>query len=171
MFDFSAPPSGGGGESAKKKKVIRPPGMGQVIGTEMRELDAFHLKRVEASLLLQGVPEAEAAPLAIRALLNDISEQGTAIYAPKSLHLGLSGKLQIPEPKAIELGVQVVWCQELERPRHVLTAQTFPYRIGVKFLFEGGGADLEQFRQFCEELARIYPGTDLTGAPYFVRVA
>jgi len=161
MFDSGGSSSGGG----KRKKALRPPGMGQVLITEMRELDAFHLKRIDASLQVQETPEAEPILLATRAILNDISEQGTAIYVPKALHLGATGKLVLPEPRLIELGIKVIWCQELEQGRNVFAQQTFPFRIGVQFVFQGNG-DAEQLRQYCSELSRIYPGRDLTHAPY-----
>jgi hypothetical protein len=144
----------------KKRKPIRPPGMGKVIGTPMLEGDEFHVKRVEASFVLPDL-----APIPVRALLNDLSERGLAIYVPQGLHLGSKGKLILPEPRAIELASEVVWCQELERGRNILAAQSFAFRIGLRFEF-ASEEEAQKLKQFCEELSKAYPGRDLTGAPY-----
>jgi len=150
------------------RKSLRPNGIGRVLGTELRTLEQFHLKRVEASLILKASAGGEdQPPISVRAILNDLSEQGTAIFVPHQVSLGATGKLILPEPRALEVGIETIWCQELQQPHSVLAGQRFPFRIGLKFVF-ANEEDSQKFKQFCAELAQSYPGRDLLSGPFTV---
>jgi hypothetical protein len=131
---------------------------------ELRSSREFHLKRVTCRIAaLDGAPAS--TPIEGRLLLNDISTQGVAVYAPDLLPLGSIVTIDFEYPEKTTLKARVGWCQQLTGVGKVITERSQSFRIGLVFEHEKP-EDQERFRTFCEKLAEIYPGIDLTRAPY-----
>jgi len=159
--------------SAPKKKSL----LGRLHGVELRAVRDFHLKRVDCRLRVAAAdpnalqaktaPETaqEEATLEARLLLNDFTEAGAAVYSAQGLPLGSAVTIEFENPEKIRVRAKVGWCQQLVTPRRVLTEQRPAYRIGLVFEY-AAPEDQEQVKAFCRRLAEVYPGIDLTRAPY-----
>jgi hypothetical protein len=136
----------------------------QVHGVNLRQARNFHLKRVECRLTSLE-PQSAATTLSGRLLLNDITQQGMAVYSPELLSLGKVVTIEFEYPEMITLKAKVGWCQQLSGIGKVITARAQSFRIGMLFEHEKP-EDQEKLKAFCDRLAEIYPGIDLTRAPY-----
>ncbi len=122
-------------------------------------IDPFHLKRVQCDLKVGGLGAPQEL-IEARALLNDLSPVGIGIYTAQGIRPGDEATLTIAQPKPFFVKGLVVWCHELEPSKRIISVNSFPYRIGVRFLFQND-EERETVRKFCLELAYNYPGRDL----------
>lgn len=100
-----------------------------------------------------------------RLLLNDITLQGMAVYSPELLPLGKLVSIEFEYPEKTTLKAKVGWCQQLTGIGKIITERSQSFRIGLLFEHEKP-EDQEKLKAFCDRLAEIYPGIDLTRAPY-----
>lgn len=94
----------------------------------------FHLKRIEASLLLNSSGEAGVEPVLARVILNDLSTSGVGVFAQSPIAPGSEISMAITEPMQLDIRARVVWCQEHSANSHVLSATPFSYRMGLEFI-------------------------------------
>lgn len=113
----------------------------------------LHIQRVKAEIKITNPQSGENQVSEARAILNDISKRGMGVFSPHPLSVGQEITITIDQPRQIFLRGKVVWCQEFETSRHVLSANPFNYRLGVKFIFNSA-QDEEAVAAYCEELNR-----------------
>jgi hypothetical protein len=63
--------------------------------------------------------------------------------------------LEVAHPKHFRLSAKVVWCQYQPSSSHVLTEESFPYRLGIALLWRDPGLE-EKFNKYCAELEDLY---------------
>ncbi len=136
----------------------------RVHGVELRSSSGFHLKRVTCRITSLEAT-AGAAAIEGRLLLNDVSSQGLAFYSPEILPLGSLVSIEFEYPEKTSLRAKVGWCQQLTGVGKIITEKSRSFRIGLVFEHEKP-EDEERLKAFCDRLAEIYPGIDLTRAPY-----
>jgi hypothetical protein len=118
----------------------------------------MHIQRVMAEVRLIGTEEQEAISWDIRLLLNDITHKGVGLFSSVALMPGQEVLVRLQEPRPFFLRGRVVYCREYDTISGIVSAQSFTYRVGIKFQFES----LEEERMvksFCDFLA-----TELYGA-------
>ena len=137
---------------------------GQLHGVDLRAVRDFHLKRVDCTLRkLDSGPEGSPNP--VRLLLNDVTIAGLAIYSTFPLPLSALVVLEMDYPEPMRLQAKVGWCQQLISIGRIITKDPPSYRIGLVLAHETPEEEAKA-RAFCEKLAEVYPGIDLTRAPY-----
>jgi len=136
----------------------------RVHGVELRSARDFHLKRVTCKISQLDAP-ADSPAVEGRLLLNDISAQGLAVYAPVLLPLGSLVTIEFEYNEPTILKARIGWCQQLLGLGRVFSEKTHRFRIGLVFAHDTS-IDEERFNLFCRQLAEFYPGLDLTRAPY-----
>lgn len=90
-----------------------------------------------------------------RAMLNDLTPDGFCAYAVTSLTPNVELSITIEHPKRFQLTAKVVWCQYQPSSTHVITAQTYPYRVGLALLWKDAAVEAE-FKKFCAQLGDLY---------------
>ncbi len=124
----------------------------------------IHIKRINAHIELPHVDGTPAIASDVRLVLNDLSTKGVGLYSSSPLNPGQEITLTITEPSIIKIRSKVVWCQEHAANSHILSVQSFGYRIGLEFLVDK--SQEMQLVAFCEEVFRnILPITRPTAAP------
>ena len=138
--------------------------VGKIHITPLRPARTFHVKRVECRVTsLDG--QSSSTSIRARLLLNDLHQEGLAVYSPEILPSGILVSLELEYPDKLSLRAKVGWCQQLTGTTRVITPSSQSYRIGL--LFElGTSEERARIKAFCDRLEELYPGIDLTRAPY-----
>jgi hypothetical protein len=90
-----------------------------------------------------------------RALLNDLTPSGFCAYAATGLNPNADIDVEIEHPKRYKLSAKVVWSQYQPSSSHVVTVQSFPYRVGLALIWENTAQE-EDFKKYCAELEDLY---------------
>ena len=95
----------------------------------------FHVKRVYADLetASQGVSPDHRQK--VRLILNDMTSEGGGFFAQHGFAQGEQLTLRIHEPVEIMIHARVIWSQAYSTGRHVISSESYPYRVGVEFVF------------------------------------
>jgi c-di-GMP-binding flagellar brake protein YcgR len=110
---------------------------------------SLHIKRVLAKLEYKTVPSTEPLETQIRMVLNDISVNGVEFFSPIPLDGGQDVILSFQHPQQIKIQSKVAWCQEATLSNHILTTQSYTYRVGVEFV-PATDAEKEELQKFCD---------------------
>ncbi len=99
-------------------------------------------------------------------LLNDLSPSGVALFTAHCIPLGCEVTLELDHPEKLTLNAQVGWCQMRPPSAKILSDRnSVTRRLGL--VFDTGNEEQQKTLQaFCERIAAMYPGMDLTRAPY-----
>lgn len=129
-----------------------------------RNRKPFRLRRVRAEVRLippeKTIAQAESESAIgelreARVILNDLSPGGIGIYAPGPMYPGDKIRITLTEPRKIAVEGRVIWCQNQGFGNHVISEQSFNYRVGVQFIFDTEESR-QAFVQFCEDLRQNY---------------
>ncbi|MGZ3688430.1 MAG: PilZ domain-containing protein [Bdellovibrionota bacterium] len=115
----------------------------------------LHLRRVDGQL--KTVTQSDASPVATdaRVLLNDLSPKGVGLFSPTKLGVAQEILLVLNEPRKMEIRGKVAWCQHHNPNSHILSANSFSWRLGIEFHFKDE-AEQKAMEEFCEELFKAY---------------
>jgi hypothetical protein len=119
----------------------------------------LHLKRVRAEVRINATQSAPQKIAEARVLLNDVSPTGMGIFSTIPFLVGQEVAITLEDPKRVFLRGRVTWCQEYDVDSHILSANSFSYRMGIKFVFQSK-VEEEAVRLFCEELCQNVLYTD-----------
>jgi len=120
-----------------------------------RLMQQFHFRRVEAEIKLLTVGAENSPPMPVRVILNDLSPKGMGLFSVQNVISGQEVLITLKEPKALTIKARVIACQEYENESHILSPKSYPYRLGVKFIFDSPEQE-QQVKEFCEEIEREY---------------
>jgi hypothetical protein len=118
----------------------------------------IHLKRIAASiqiLSLDALENDNLPKLEVRAVLNDLNNEGVGLYCHEALNPGQEILLTFEKPHFLEITARVKWCQSHNANSHIITTQPFSYRIGVEFITKKS-AEAEAIQKFCAEMIKNY---------------
>jgi hypothetical protein len=90
-----------------------------------------------------------------RALLNDFTPSGFTAYATTALNPNTEVNLEIEHPRHFRLKAKVVWSQYQPSSTHVLTENSYSYRIGLALIWKDAALE-EEFKKFCGNLEELY---------------
>lgn len=114
----------------------------------------IHVRRTDLVLSIQA-DDGSVIEVPARAILNDLTADGFYAYAMTSLTPNVELNITIDHPKHFKLTAKVVWCQYQPSSTHVITAQTYSYRVGLALLWKDSALEAE-FRKFCDQLGELY---------------
>ncbi len=114
----------------------------------------IHVRRADLVLSFRS-DDGFLIEVPARALLNDLTPDGFCAYAVTGLTPNVELTIQFEHPKPFRLTAKVVWCQYQPSSSHVLTTQTYPYRVGLALLWKDATIEAE-FKKFCEKLGDLY---------------
>src|SRR5262245_9491877 len=93
----------------------------------------LHLKRTKAEIHIPDkVPSKRGKLVPARVVLNDFTPRGLFLFSSEQLILGTQIELTIYEPHQFYVKGRIVACQTLILDKKIISAQDFPYRIGVE---------------------------------------
>ena len=90
---------------------------------------------------------------AARVVLNDLSPRGMGLFCSRSMLVGQEVAVTLDEPRRVYLRGRIIWCQEYDTESHVLSQQSYSFRVGIKFVFQSAQEE-EAVKAFCEELVK-----------------
>lgn len=129
-----------------------------LISARAREKDRLtrpiHVRRADAVFSFRNA-EDFLIQIPGRILLNDLNSYGFFAYAGTPLNPNSELTVEIEHPKRFRLSAKVVWCQYQPSSSHILTAQAFPYRIGIALIWKKPELEAE-FKKYCEDLSGLY---------------
>lgn len=114
----------------------------------------IHVRRADVQISFRA-DDGFMVEVPARGLLNDFSEAGFCVYATTHLNPNVEVTLEIQHPKHFRLTAKIVWCQYQPSSSHVLTAQSFPYRVGLALIFKDAKLEAE-FKNYCDQLGNLY---------------
>lgn len=116
----------------------------------------IHIKRTLARLEIveQGL-STDNPPycLNVRLVLNDLTPQGTEIFSSEPIVLNREISLTLVSPVSISIKGRILSCQAHNMQSHILSDQSFAYRIGVQFNLETE-AEKSALETLCADLTR-----------------
>ncbi len=129
-----------------------------LVSARAREKDRLtrpiHVRRADVQISYRA-DDGFLVEVPARGLLNDFSEAGFCVYATTHLNPNVEVTLEIQHPKHFRLTAKIVWCQYQPSSSHVLTAQPFPYRVGLALIFKDASLEAE-FKNYCDQLGNLY---------------
>lgn len=114
----------------------------------------IHVRRADLVLRFRS-DDGFLIEIPARSLLNDLTPDGFCAYAVTSLTPNVELTIEMEHPKHFRLTAKVVWCQYQPSSSHVLTSQTYPYRVGLALLWKDAAIEAE-FKKFCAQLGELY---------------
>lgn len=114
----------------------------------------IHVRRADLVLSFRS-DDGFLIEIPARSLLNDLTPAGFCAYAVTSLTPNVELTIEMQHPKHFLLTAKVVWCQYQPSSSHVLTTQTYPYRVGLALHWKEPEIEAE-FKKFCEQLGELY---------------
>jgi hypothetical protein len=118
----------------------------------------IHFKRIAASiqiLSLDALQNDQLPKIEVRAILNDLTNEGVGLYSQDALNVGQEILLTFEKPHFLEITAKVKWCQSYNVNSHIITAQPFSYRIGVEFIIKKE-EESKAVQDFCDDMTRTY---------------
>jgi hypothetical protein len=133
-----------------------------LMSARQRERDRLsrpiHVRRTDLVLIFAD-EDGAAVEVPARAMLNDLSPDGFSVYSATKLNSNVEIAVALEHPKPFQLVAKVLCSQYQPSSSHVLTAQSYPYRITLALLWkerEGSSVTREEFAQFCKQLSDLY---------------
>lgn len=126
--------------SIAKKRVDRVFGPGTLL-----------FKRVPIDLQVaqgMGVPARQVEG---RIVLNDLDSEGLWVFTTEPIDNNKEVEIQISYPQPLSVYGKVLCCVPVELTSRIHTAQVFPFRIRVGFVFLNEG-DAQAVREYCARL-------------------
>lgn len=117
-----------------------------------RLLHPIHFRRVEATLTVTATGAETPQSFPVRVILNDLSPKGMGLFVTQALVAEQDVTIQLKDPREITVSGRVVACQEYHNEGHILTPKSYPYRMGIRFLFKTAEEE-KAFQDFCNELS------------------
>lgn len=114
----------------------------------------IHVRRADVALSFRDDNDF-GVEVPARALLNDLTPAGFCVYAVTGLNPNAEITVEIEHPLHFRLSAKVVWCQYQPSSSHVITAQPFPYRIGLALIWKDAALEAE-FKKYCTDLDGLY---------------
>jgi len=111
----------------------------------------LHFRRVPAEI--QILSNSLPAPVTVqgRAVLNDMTTKMMGVFTPQAWVSGTEVMITIMDPNPIQVRGRIVACQEFYNASHILSPNSFNYRLTVKFSFKN--ADEEKMvKDFVDDL-------------------
>jgi len=124
-----------------------------------------HFKRIAASiqiLSLDALENDQLPKIEVRAILNDLTQEGVGVYSQEGLNPGQEILLTFEKPHFLEITAKVKWCQIHNANSHIITAQPFAYRMGIEFIIKKE-EETKAVQAFCEEMTKTYLGPPTQG--------
>jgi len=125
----------------------------------------IHFKRIAASiqiLSLEALENDQLPRIEVRAILNDLTQEGVGLYSQEALNPGQEVLLTFEKPHFLEITAKVKWCQIHNPNSHIITSQPFSYRLGVEFLIKNE-EETAAVQDFCAEMTKTYLGPPIQG--------
>lgn len=90
------------------------------------------MQRVHAEIQVEATKQVVDA----RVFLNDLSTTGVGLFAHDNLVPGENISVVIEQPRHLYVKGVVVWCSPYTMTTKIITAETFNYRAGIRFIFD-----------------------------------
>ena len=120
----------------------------------------IHFKRIAASiqLLTHDAGENNQLPkIEARAILNDLNNEGVGLYSQEALNPGQEILLTFDKPHFLKITAKVKWCQSYNANSHIISTQSFSYRMGVEFIISNEEEE-KAIQEFCADMVKTYLG-------------
>ncbi len=114
----------------------------------------IHIRRADVALSFRDTSDF-LVEVPAHVLLNDLTPAGFFAYAVTGLSPNSEINVEIEHPKHFRLLAKVVWSQYQPSSSHVLTAQSYPYRVGLALIWSDAAQEAE-FTKYCAELDGLY---------------
>jgi hypothetical protein len=114
----------------------------------------IHVRRADVALTFRDASDF-LVEVTAHVLLNDLTPAGFFAYAVTGLNPNSEINVEIEHPKHFRLLAKVVWSQYQPSSAHVLTPQSFPYRVGLALIWTDAAQEAE-FTKYCAELDGLY---------------
>lgn len=121
---------------------------------KMRRSRPIHVERTPVRIGFK-LGSGEAAEAQARVVLSAMSLDGVVLYCAEALAPNTEVKLTIENPEKFEIEAKIIWCQYQDSAARILTANPFPYRIGVAFAWKNE-EDKERFNIFVQTARHHY---------------
>jgi Tfp pilus assembly protein PilZ len=120
----------------------------------------IHFKRIAATiqiLSLDAMENDQLPKIEVRAILNDLNNEGVGVYAQESLNPGQELLLTFDKPHFLEVNAKVKWCQSHNANSHIISNQPFSYRIGLEFIVKKE-EERKAIKEFVSEMIKTHLG-------------
>jgi S-ribosylhomocysteine lyase LuxS involved in autoinducer biosynthesis len=84
-------------------------------------------------------------------MINDLSPVGVTFFLDQRINPDQEIELMIDDPINHTLKGTVVWCQEYIEAKHIISAEPYGFRVGMRFRFLNTEEESE-FKKICEAL-------------------
>jgi hypothetical protein len=115
----------------------------------------LHLKRVVGEIKVTGGLGQTPTVTQARVVLNDFSPKGVGVFSNAALEQGQEISLTLNDPKRFYARAKVVYCQEYGSESHIVSEQSYQFRVGLQFLFEND-EEKKEVEKYCEELMKAH---------------
>ncbi len=112
-----------------------------------KERKKILFQRVTAEIQIQSSKEV----IASRVLLSDLNPKGVGLFVHNPIEKGEKIALVIEQPKHLYVRGEVIWCAPYSLDTKVLMQESFPFRIGIKFIYDSP-AEKQTMETYCAEL-------------------
>jgi hypothetical protein len=124
-------------------------------GKVVRLQRPMHIRRTAAQIRILAKPTAAAPVTEARLILNDISPNGLSLFCASPLAVGTEVAITLEEPVRVYVRGRIVSCLEYDPGHHIVSAQSFSYRVGILLHFETP-TEKAGFKEFVEMIASNY---------------
>lgn len=121
----------------------------------MRRSRPIHVDRTPVKLGFK-LSSGESVEAQARVVLSGVTLDGVVLYCAEPLAPNTTVKLTIENPEKFEIDAKIVWCQYQDSSARILTPNSFPYRMGVAFGWEGKEEDKKRFETFVGRAKHHY---------------
>ncbi len=116
------------------------------------------VKRVPAEVRIQEGFASHEGSIRARVILNDLAPSGLILSTAQPLYPGQRISLTLSYPRQFFIRAVVMACNTVTFGEHVITEQSYNYRVLVKFIFDGD-SEREIVRDYCEREVRRFVQT------------
>lgn len=113
----------------------------------------MRLRRTHAQVKILMPPASVVTDA--RLLLNEISPNGLSLFCAAPVNVGVEVAITMEDPTRVYVRGRVVSCLEYESSQHVMSTQTYHYRVGVMFLFDTP-AERSEFKRYVDSLSQNF---------------
>ena len=114
---------------------------------------SFHIKRIYAEVESRGGEASAGGTLRVRFILNDLTPTGGGFFSQEPFVSGQEMRIVISEPYPFECQARVVWSQSQSSGLHVISKESYHYRVGVEFIFSSP-EERDQVREFYQKICK-----------------
>ena len=121
----------------------------------------LRMKRVLAEIRMKDIQPgqstlgAQTITVSARVILNEFTAGGMAIFSSEPITPGQELHVTLDEPKRFFCKARVNFCQEIFNDSKILSAETYNYRVALRFVFDTPEEEAA-VREYYEELLREY---------------